>query len=311
MNIPIEECSIEEQTDYYFGANAVVLDEPHTYITIYEENADQFNNGEDYYINAMLSSNYSDVYFIYQGDFHFQLPERVDIKNECNEKPNQNNIKRTYSLTLDKNNIRDTSLVFSEKYFKSLDAVFIVLVKEFKIEYEKLHTSFYSFMTDAEGKPDLDNKTPLHIYYCFDKKLFLANWNKVMLKEPNESVSTLSFTFPMRRNISRIPVISVLNDSAHISPIFKPKCGEIIQTSILSPIIEHHQEKIPDYKLQQLRAQKPIISPTQVLYSEQLEAPETQSVEHNPPKRVVINTQDKKNSKPTTTLFTDMLNKKP
>ena len=161
------------------------------------------------------------MYLIVKGDHKFQLPHKVDIKYEENIDPNPNEIVREYQLVLNRHNHDGTTLQFAERRFKQLDVNYIILLKEFDTNYEDFITKNYSFVMDSRyNLPDLNSKTPLHIYYAFDKIIFMNEWNLVELKKPDDICITRDFRYSTKGLInSKDNFISVLNRTTYASPV--------------------------------------------------------------------------------------------
>ena len=203
-----------EEYEFYFGRSANCIDKPnHEYGWIPEH--------RDIEVTVILSSNYTDLYLLVKGDHKFQLPHKVDIKYEENIDPNPNEIVREYQLVLNKHNHDETTLQFAERHFKQLDVNYIILLKEFDTNYEDFITPNYSFVMDSRNNmPDLNSKTHLHIYYAFDKNIFMNEWDLVELKEPNDICITRDFRHSTKGLINtQDNFISVLNRTTYSSPV--------------------------------------------------------------------------------------------
>lgn len=237
----------EEEFDYYFGDNAYVITEPNKPINIF--------GVKDCTVTAILSSNYTDLYLVTDTDINFELPHEVDFKCEENLDQNPCKLIRNYQLVINRNKAKSTTLQFAERYFKHLNTSYIILIKEYNIDFDELNTKNFSFVMDNNiERPDLNSKTPLHIYFAFSKIVFMTEWNMVSLKNPDANGNILDFKYSLQNMKYHFPVISVLNETTNISPILiHPPIQKKSSLTILSPHTDKKKSSIPEKALNSLR----------------------------------------------------------
>lgn len=191
------------ETEEFFGDDSIIINKPGIY-----ESAIIYDG---YNIDIFLSSNYEDLYLIHRGYNQIQLPQCVDIKFETNMKENKYKVLRKYILSLNLYKRNETSLVFCERAFPAFGTTFIVLLKEFQIDYKTFDSGrCYMFSRDEDNKPIIPSRSSLHVYFAFEKERFMDAWNFVELGDLGYNSISKTFSYPLIEKKNHLPNISVL-----------------------------------------------------------------------------------------------------
>ena len=157
----------DSEYEEYFGQNTTVIEKPGIYQSVFNHN--------DSDIHILLSTNYEELYLIHTGSKQIKLPPFVDAKYECNIEKNDYKLVRNYTLILNLKKQKDTTLIFCERFFPAIGTSFIVLLKEFKIDFKNFDSGCcYIFERDGpQGEPIIESKRPLHIYTSHLRRMHL------------------------------------------------------------------------------------------------------------------------------------------
>ncbi len=201
----------------------------HSAITINESNKlilfdahVEDDDNKSYYSHIYLSSNFRDLYIISTGNINLHLPERVDVKMEKNLLSNYFNITREYTLIMDSVDPDNSKLEFVKKEFKS-SRPYIILNNEFGYIYEDAVNKIFCYNVDNDMKPIDDPRNPpkpLRVFYGFEIKTFMEQWNKVRLRNKGEVCNERDFYFNTYYPKHNYPIINVLYRST-TSPLIK------------------------------------------------------------------------------------------
>ena len=226
---------------YFEGQNTFIIKTPYKLYSLYHIGEEE----EGYDVSAILSSNYQDLYIIFTGAIEFTLPHKVDAKSEWNCNINDNNIISKYKLTLNKNKPETTSLEFIKRSIENLEDDYIVLTKEFDLNFFEHRTDNYSFdeLDDEElsrisllsnqnqsiithkYKPNIARGKKLSIYFAFPVPDFMVEWHQVELKSNYDyPLDKRSFKYPWQEYKYQFPcVLTVYRKNPRNSPILGAK----------------------------------------------------------------------------------------
>ena len=156
-------------------------------------------NGVQYY--AYLSTNYTTVFVIFENNMVFRLPTYAVQKLQ--ERGDQNDgVLSDFILILP----NDETVIFSIRHFTNVDKDFAVLIKDEKYDYRTTETrTFYTPSSYVQPSNPLLNMTdviPVKIYFCFDAKQFINEWNRVFTIYEQREVKPehLKVSFPGKDN---------------------------------------------------------------------------------------------------------------
>ena len=225
---------------YFEGENTFIFKTPYELYSLYHIGGEE----EGYDVSAILSSNYQDLYIIFTGAFEFTLPHKVDAKSEWNCDINDNNIISKYKLTLNKNRPDTTSLEFIKRSIENLEDDYIVLTKEFDLNFYTHRTDNYSFEELDEAlsrtnllstqnqstithkyKPNIARRKNLSIYFAFPVPDFMVEWHQVELKSNYDyPLDKRSFKYPWQEYKYQFPcVLTVYRKNKRNSPVLGEK----------------------------------------------------------------------------------------
>lgn len=214
-------------------------------------------------VNLYLSSNYRDLYILTTKSYSIDidsdtedtsshnvdndnkellihLPDIVDTKDEKNLindiTVTDKSLITKYKLVVDNTDKENSTLIFIEKEFRNINESYIILYKEYNIEYNNYDTKNYCFSTDINGNIiKTKEPTPIYIFMGFEKEEFLKSWNKVRLRNKDEETNKYSFRYYLDQYNRGFPIINVFKQAV-TSPILslgshnttKPKIPTLI-----------------------------------------------------------------------------------
>lgn len=247
----------------YFGENIITINSPNELQALFQYKGSN--------IHGILSSNYEDLYLIHTGDYDFRLPPFVDIKYETNLAKNEYKLVRNFTLILNSYNTDDTTLIFAERYFPTMDTTYIILLKEFTIDYQEFNANIYSFETDRDGQPILQSKKRVNIYFTFDKDVFMNAWSQVQLGEIEHNSLPRTLKYPLLERKHFLPKITIIKPFVVASPpLHLNDKLKMTQLGLLAPQLASKNKPIntsilkPTPLLPPPIVERPIISPSEV-----------------------------------------------
>ena len=255
--------NLDREYEEYFGGHSIVISKPNELIPIFT-----FKKAN---IHAILSSNFEDLYLIHMGDeTEFSLPENVDIKYETNLAPNDYKLIRNYTLVL--NSYNPKTLIFAERNFPIMSTSYIILIKEYTIDFQDFDTGIRTFDEAENAKPIFESIRPAHVYFGFEKETFMEAWNRVHLGTIEHNSLMREFRYPLLEKKQYLPRITILKPFVVGSPpIHRSEATKMTHLGLLAPLLENKNNKQIDTS--NLRPTPtlphPIISPSEVQKKEE------------------------------------------
>lgn len=250
--------NLDREYEEYFGDHSIVISKPNELIPIF--------NYKKANIHAILSSNFEDLYLIHMGDeYEFSLPENVDLKYETNLAPNDYKLIRNYTLIL--NTYNPKTLIFAERNFPIMSTSYIILIKEYTIDFQDFDTGIRTFDEAENAKPIFESMRPAHVYFGFEKEVFMEAWNRVHLGNIEHNSLMRDFRYPLLEKKQYLPRITILKPFVVGSPpIHRSEEVKMTHLGLLAPQLENKNNKpIDTSNLRPALLQPhPIISPTDV-----------------------------------------------